>query len=48
MAATLTDSVIDPAMTFSTTCPNGSQLGVSCSSGSCASGPARRPIAKNM
>jgi len=48
MAATLTDSVIDPARTFSTAWRNGSQLRTTCSSGSCASAPAARPVARNM
>ena len=48
MAATLTDSVIDPARTFSTARPKGSQLRTIRSSGSCASAPASRPVARNM
>jgi hypothetical protein len=48
MAATLTDSVIDPAKTFSTAWPKGVHLRIICSSGSCASAPASRPVARNM
>ena len=48
MAATLTDSVIAPARTRSTAWPKGNQLRVTRSSGSCASGPAARPVARNM
>jgi hypothetical protein len=48
MAATLTDSVIDPASTFSTAWRKGSQLRMTCSSGSCASAPAASPVARNM
>jgi hypothetical protein len=48
MAATLTDSVIEPVSTRSTACSKGSQLSATCSAGSGAAAPARRPVARNM